>query len=214
MAKAKRSGNTFISNARAFDSYAKGWNLARSGFWSLLVLVFIVSLVDISSSSLGSPDTGGFILSLLLGFLLTGPIRIGSDWVFLEAARKKDYRITDIFTVFQKHYVSAVGASVLSFILVLTGLILFIIPGIVFMVRLSFVNYLIMDKGLDAWQAIKESWEMTAGHFWTIFWMQLITIPLLIFGLMLLVVGIFPVVVWISSSFAVLYNSVLLKDKL
>jgi hypothetical protein len=36
---------------------------------------------------------------------------------------------------------------------------------------------------------------------------------IIIFGLILLIVGIFPAIVWVSSSFASLYQSVLLEKE-
>ena len=53
MAKAKNikknSQNEFISNTTAFNNYSKGWNLAASGFWLLLAVVVISSLIGFSS---------------------------------------------------------------------------------------------------------------------------------------------------------------------
>jgi len=52
------------------------------------------------------------------------------------------------------------------------------------------------------------SWRMTRGHGWKIFFMGIISFFIIIFGLLMLIVGIFPALVWISSSFAALYESV------
>jgi len=66
-----------------------------------------------------------------------------------------------------------------------------------------------MDKKLDPIEAVELSWKLTKGHGWTIFFMGFVSFFILIFGLILAVVGVFPAIIWISSSFATLYQSVL-----
>ena len=66
-----------------------------------------------------------------------------------------------------------------------------------------------MDKKLDPIEAVELSWKLTRGHGWTIFLMGFVSIFIIIFGLCLLIVGIFPAIIWVSSSYASLYQSVL-----
>ncbi len=66
-----------------------------------------------------------------------------------------------------------------------------------------------MDKGLDPIEAVEESWRLTRGHGWKIFFMGFVSIFIAIFGLILVFVGILPAIIWISSSFASLYEQVL-----
>jgi len=66
-----------------------------------------------------------------------------------------------------------------------------------------------MDKKLDPIEAVELSWKLTKGYGWQIFLMGFVSIFIFIFGLILLIVGVFPAVIWICSSFASLYESVL-----
>jgi hypothetical protein len=59
--------------------------------------------------------------------------------------------------------------------------------------------------------AVEESWKMTRGHGWTIFSMAIVSFFIYVAGLLLLFVGIFPASIWVSSSFASLYESVLIE---
>lgn len=61
---------------------------------------------------------------------------------------------------------------------------------------------------MDPVEAVKESWRMTKGHAVEIFIMGLLAIPLAIAGLICLIVGIIPVVMWIRSAFASMYYAV------
>ena len=66
-----------------------------------------------------------------------------------------------------------------------------------------------MDKKLDAVKAVEESWRLTKGHGWRIFWMGIVSFFLIIAGLICLIFGVFISAMWISAAFASLYNAVL-----
>jgi NhaP-type Na+/H+ or K+/H+ antiporter len=70
-----------------------------------------------------------------------------------------------------------------------------------------------MDKKLDPIEAVELSWKLTRGHGWRIFAMGLASFFIIIFGLCLFLIGIFPAMMWISCSFATLYQSVLLEKE-
>jgi hypothetical protein len=54
---------------------------------------------------------------------------------------------------------------------------------------------------------------MTRGHGWTIFFMGFTSIFIFLFGLLLLLIGVFPAAMWIGSAFASLYESVLRENE-
>jgi NhaP-type Na+/H+ or K+/H+ antiporter len=56
---------------------------------------------------------------------------------------------------------------------------------------------------------VELSWKLTRGHGWTIFLMGFVAFFVYIFGLTLIFVGVFPASIWVKSSFASLYQSVL-----
>ncbi len=204
MAKKK---SEFVSNTKAFDNYAKGWKLMLANFWPLLAVIVIVTIIEMVGTTGRAHRAGGFVFSVLWSALLAGPIRAGAAGVLVKAARKKPFKISDIFDVF-KIYGSAVGASVISFFLIAVGFVLLIVPGIIALVRLVFVPYLIIDKKMKPWDSIKTSWEMSRGYSWTILGMIILAVLISFVGMIILFVGIFLALLWISCSFTVLYNSI------
>jgi hypothetical protein len=60
------------------------------------------------------------------------------------------------------------GARFLTGILVLLGLIAFIIPGIVLLVRYAFLDEVVVLEGADALEARRRSTELTVGRRWQI----------------------------------------------
>ena len=132
--------------------------------------------------------------------------------IFLQAVRKIKPDFEYLIKGFMQNYLTIVLANLLVVALVILGCIALIIPGIIIGCRLVFVSFIVMDKKLDPIEAVELSWKMTKGHGWKIFFMGFVSIFIFIFGLCMLIVGVFPALIWISSSFASLYESVL-KEK-
>ena len=98
---------------------------------------------------------------------------------------------------FKDNYLNIVLANLLVFAIVGLGLVFLIVPGIIFLCRLAFVPYLVMDKKLEPVAAVEKSWSMTRGHGWIV-----------ILGLICLIVGVFFAAMWITTAFAAYYHAV------
>jgi uncharacterized membrane protein len=148
--------------------------------------------------------------ALLYGLLIVGPVNYGVSFAFLKAARGDKLEITDMFAGF-RNYWNAVLANLLVGAIVFVGFILLIIPGIIFACKLAFTPYLVVDRKMEVIEAVKASWSMTSGHAWKIFFIGLLSIPIVIVGLILLIIGIIPAIMWISLTLASLYHAVSLS---
>jgi hypothetical protein len=149
------------------------------------------------------------LLAMLYAFLIAPIFEYGGDMIFVQAVRKIKPDFEYLVKGFMENYLHIVLANLLVIALVILGLFALIIPGIIIGCRLIFVSYIIMDKKLDPIEAVELSWKLTRGHGWQIFFMGFVSIFIIIFGLLMLIVGIFPAIIWICSSFASLYESVL-----
>jgi hypothetical protein len=150
----------------------------------------------------------GFI-AMLYSFLVAPVFEYGGSMIFVQAVRKIKPDFEYLIKGFMENYLNIILANLLVFALVILGFFALIIPGIIIGCRMAFVSYIIMDKKLDPIEAVELSWKLTKGHGWQIFFMGFVSIFIVIFGLLMLIVGIFPALIWISSSFASLYESVL-----
>jgi hypothetical protein len=149
------------------------------------------------------------LIGMLYAFLVAPVFEFGGDMMFVQAVRKIKPDFELLVKGFMQNYLSIVLANLLVFALVVLGFFALIIPGIIVACRLVFVSYIIMDKKVDPIEAVEMSWRLTRGHGWKIFFMGFLSFFIIIFGLIMLIVGIFPALIWISTSFATLYESVL-----
>lgn len=220
------------------DSFGAGWNVMTDSFLRLFLVVIIMGLIAAPINMLQvKVDAFDFnfhnwdmehifrlstfgllaafygLLALLYAFLVLPVFRYGGKMMFVQAVRQEKVDFETLIKGFRENYLSIVLANLLVGALVALGIFALIIPGIIIGCRLAFVAYLVMDKKLDPIEAVETSWRLTRGHGWTIFFMGFVSFFIAIFGMILLFVGIFPALIWINSSFASLYQSVLLEKE-
>jgi hypothetical protein len=200
-------------------SYSLGWKIIWAYFVELLVVSIVVMLLTgpISVVQWKVDEFEWYLVPLVMfgivyGVFVAGPISYGSKWVFLKAVRGERVEIRDVFAVFQKNYWNAVIANIVVGVIVGMGIIMLIVPGIIFACRLAFVPYLVVDEEMDVMDALRVSWDMTRGYGWQIFLMGFLAFFVVIAGLIALFVGVFISGMWISAAFAVMYHSVALKN--
>ena len=194
-------------------SYGNGWRQMWKHFLELF-LIGIVGFVIGIPSGMGGWEwevAAAFSVLGIFGYIYTiliaNPVDYGISFVYLKAARGEKPEIRDMFQAFHNYW-NAVLANLLVGAIVVVGLFLLIIPGIIFACKLAFTPYLVVDRRMAVIEAVKESWRMTNGHALTIFLIGLLAIPICIVGLLCLVVGIIPAIMWIQATFASLYHAV------
>ena len=204
---------------KVIASYRNGWRQ----LWRYILELFVIGLIFLfialpswaMSSTAEKMECAGALLgfmSLVYSLLLLNPLEYGVDFAYLRAARGDKLMIKDMFAVFQNYWY-AVLANLLVGIIILIGIVLLIVPGIIFACKLAFVPYLVVDRKMETIEAIKKSWEMTRGHAGTVFLMGLLAIPIALLGLICLGIGIIPAVMWIQAAFASLYHAVTLEEQ-
>jgi hypothetical protein len=234
--------NTYKLKPTFGSSFGTGWTVMKDNFLRLFLIIIVMAiltgpyrLLDFKfdfddmphlpwnwhenvDSMLNFASFGIFAAFLgflaLLYVLLVAPVfEYGSDMMFVQAVRKQKPDFELFVKGFWQNYLSIILASLLVTALVVIGFFALIIPGIIIACRLAFVSYIVMDKKLDPIEAVELSWRLTKGHGWTIFFMGFVSIFIILFGLVLVIVGIIPAIMWVCSAFASLYQSVLLEKE-
>jgi len=213
----KATASTVVLQPTVGSVYSFGWDRFKKFFLDLFLITIIVGVVFIPLGmvkSLDGRETAGVILLNIFGLvywlLLYDPIDYGSAFVFLKAVRSEQFEVKDIFSAFESvdRYLNVVLAELLKSAIILIGIVMLIVPGIIFACKLAFVKYLVLDKKMDPVGAVKESWNMTTGYAGKIFLMGLLAIPIGLAGLICFGVGIIPAIMWIRCAFASMYYAV------
>ncbi len=198
------------------SSYGNGWGKLWKYFLELFLIGIIGLVIGIPSGMGGWSGYDGITLLGFLGIaysiLIANPVEYGVTFAYLKAARGDKLEIKNMFEAFHNYW-NAVFANLLVGAIVIVGFFLLIIPGIIFACKLAFTPYLVVDQRMGVIEAVKESWRMTNGHAWKVFLIGLLGIPISIAGLICLVVGIIPAIMWIELAVASLYHSVSLSGE-
>ena len=170
-----------------------GWETFKKRPWLFIGTLLVYAVISgISGSIASSAAEQGGVLAFILNALdmLVVQILLAMGLVAFSLRFHDDAsaaRIQDLWA--PKMYWSFLGMSVLSFILVVLGIIALIIPGIILALGFIFSQYLVIDKGRGAIESLKESWRITKGHRWELFIFVLVLAVLNILGVLALLVG-------------------------
>lgn len=173
-------------------SYKNSWAVFKSNPFYIIgffVAIFFASIVIfILLSSLSAGLRSGAWLGQIFSWIVSAWIQIATLTFLLNLFRTKKTRISDQLKKW-KVIVFLFLANILTFLILLAGFLLLIVPGIAFAMRLQFVSFYVVDKGANPIEAISGSWNATKGNVIKLFLLSLLNAVVTIAGLLLFIVG-------------------------
>ena len=208
------NNNNWLMIPNAGQAYSEGWKIMKANFLELFLIVILLGLfstpiwyyskyIDYTNNF----DFVSYIFWLAYTFMIYLPLFYGMLFSFLKAVRKEKVKATDIFRA-HANFWNAVLGNILVSTIVGFGFIFFVIPGIIFLSRLSFVPYYIVDKKMEVIEAIKTSWKNTKGFTSRIFLIFLIAVPVFLLGVICFGVGTIISLMLVSTTLAYFYHTV------
>jgi uncharacterized membrane protein len=193
---------------RALIDLEGRWNKA-----AIATLIYIAVREGVSyilSGSTGDEDTTGLGIQAVWE-MLSIPLSWGITVYFLNLIRQEniDYgRLFDGYKDFKRVFV----AGLLTIIAAVVGLLLFIVPGIIILLKLSQTSFIIKDDSeIGAVDAMKESMRMMQGHETELFGLILSFIGWFLLCLLTLGIGFLFFVPYTITTLAHYYED--LKDE-
>jgi hypothetical protein len=195
-----------------------GWATMRREPTCILVLFLALLVGNLVSTAgavfnglqgmKGDPEAERLGLMVYAGcFLLNLPIslwmQVGITRYALKLARRQPAGIEDVFR--GGPILAFLGATILISLGVLGGMLLLIIPGIMFALGWMFTAQFIVDRGLPPWEAIGASWRLTSGHKWALALFALLAFGVALLGYLACCVGIFVAVPVLMIAMAYVY---------
>jgi uncharacterized membrane protein len=200
------------------DVLSYGWGVMKANLWFFVGLGFvfmvviylpIVAIFVLKAQHL--PRAANITLEILLrvlGFVINTIVTIGLIKIALSFCNERKPPFATLFDAWDCFW-RIVGAGILYGLIVLAGIILLIVPGIVWAVKFSLCFYFVIDKGLGPIQALKASSRATMGVKWQLFGFFLLCRLINLLGLLCLVVGIFATYPTVLIAHALVYRQLL-----
>lgn len=152
----------------------------------------------------------GFVAVGVIGILVSTALRMGYVNLTLDSARNKQvYYKTILNQMSLKKAWRFLIANFLVTLNIIVGLILFIIPGILYALKYYFVSYLIVDKDMKPREAMKESGRLTKGVRFKLVSLTVVYFLIAILGFLVFGVGVIPASIVISIANAYIFNKLL-----
>ena len=148
------------------------------------------------------------IASGTVGIFLIAPLYVGSALFFINVSRKSNPQVEDLFKGFNS-YGASLGSNLLVGLIVVGGIILLIIPGIIWGIQYSMVNYIIADDpNCGGNESLVRSRKMMYGHKWKMFEFMLRAIGIILLCFLTLGIGLLWGIPWISTAMAKFYDDI------
>lgn len=145
-----------------------------------------------------------FILTIVV-WAVTMLASCGMIRITLDIYNGQEGDFEDLFTTVEPFLSYLLGSLLLGVILTI-GFILLIIPGIYLSIRFCMFPFAVVDEGLGPIEALKRSWELTAGQELNLLLLGLVFILIEIAGLIALCVGIFVAMPVIMMGYVYVYR--------
>lgn len=171
-------------------------------FLAYIVVGALTNAIDsVLTGDTEQPSGVGFIIDWLIGTLIS----MGVVAFFLKA--HDDPERVELGALWHPHpYWIYFAATLLVSLAVLLGLVLLIVPGIIFGLMFMFTGFIVIDRGLGPIDAIKESKRITDGHKWDLLGFAFVLTVINLLGAIALVVGLLVTVPVTSLAFANAYR--------
>ena len=113
-------------------------------------------------------DTSFSPINLLLNILFN-IVNVAYLKYILNFVRTGKFEFNDIIDCIKYKWLNILGVSVIEYLVISVGFILFIIPGIILALGLTMSSLIVIDTDLGPVESIKKSWEMMKGYKWNYF---------------------------------------------
>jgi hypothetical protein len=198
--------NDIFSKAEALRF---GWETLKTH------LVFLVGLMLLIVGLNALPELGRWqtleaapLLALvwtLCGYLIQMATQMGLVRISLRLVDGRQPRYGELFgdlPTFGRY----VAGNFLFLLIILGGLLLLVVPGIIWSVKYQFAPFLIVDRNLGIKEAFKESAGMTSSVKWEVFLFFLLVLGINLLGLLAFGIGLFTTLPATMIAYSFLYR--------
>lgn len=157
------------------------------------------------------------VLLLVVGFriFIGAPLSVGGRTYFLKGIKGEADPVHLAWVFNSSAYLKVVKTMFMRGLYTILWTLLLIIPGIVKRYAYRMVPYILSEEpDLEADDAIRRSMDMTRGHKWNMFVLDLSFIGWYILGALMLGIGIFFVHPYYEATYTQLYDTLRRGDGL
>ncbi|RLA68272.1 MAG: hypothetical protein DRQ78_01470 [Epsilonproteobacteria bacterium] len=154
-----------------------------------IVLQVVLSFIfPIQTNIPTEPNNLNQLITTIIGFPVLMPLLAGITMLAINHSRGKDIAFASIFNYY--HLAGKLSlATIAMYVMMFLGFLLFIIPGIYLMIAYVFMTPLIVDKGMNVWEAMETSRKAVTKHWFKVFGLSFMLGMIMLMGAIFFGIG-------------------------
>lgn len=184
-----------------WEAWKKRWAFLIGIVLFSMILPLIPQLILAAISE--TADLAKFVLSII-HFVLAIIASMGFWTIAIKAARQEPYSFSDFFSTVHL-FPSFLWAQILFLLVVAVGLVLFIIPGIIFALKFCLYPFFVLDRSFKGIESLKASNQAVYGKKWDLLVFMIVVLLLDLLGLLVLGIGLLITVPVTTIAWAHVY---------
>lgn len=195
------------------ESLFVGWEALQTHYRIFIPLVLLSVFISLVSEYLGSRAVNIlYIAAFVLGVVAQIIIGMGLIKIALKITVGEIVALNDVFSVTHLFFLY-IGASILYGLIILGGLLLLVVPGLVWLVTYWLFSYVLVDTECGVMTAFSEAKRISKGARWHIFLFIAITGILNIAGVLAFFIGLFITIPITAVATAHVYRKLVLAHE-
>ncbi|MDZ4834526.1 MAG: hypothetical protein SGJ27_12175 [Candidatus Melainabacteria bacterium] len=196
------------------DSMSAGWQLLSDNFWTYARLaslsLLLMFLPDMASMALAFNSSVAFlsVIFLLLSVALKIILPLGLINIQIRMVNGQSVSSDDFWTPAGRFLAFLCAALIYAWV-VSFGLLMFVVPGIIFGIMFQFFPYFIVEHKLGPIQALKASAAITAGAMWELFLLGVMLVFINGIASLFFVLGMVPAQIFAHLTMTSVYKTLL-----
>jgi hypothetical protein len=190
------------------EAISYGWQAMKANFWFFVQVLLIGFILQAGIGFLGGlyfkQNSLPFIIVNIISNFIGIIITLGYINIALKFHDKKEVELYDLIALWPLFF-KYLLASILYSLIVIGGLILLIVPGIIWAIKFQFFGYFIVE-GAGWYESFKKSGAITQGTKLDLFWLGLLSGLITLAGALFFLIGLFVAVPTVMLAFAFVYR--------
>jgi uncharacterized membrane protein len=194
------------------EALAFGWKTTKENLWFLIGLMLIIlgasSALSYAADSLDEYFSFLAFLFSIANIAVSVILGMGLLYISLLFVDGKEPRYGDLLSP-ARHFWRYLGSSFLYSTIVFLGLLLFVVPGIIWAIKYTFYRYFVIEKRAGVFESMHRSGEITKGEKWNLFLFFILAGLINIAGALAFVIGLLVTLPLTSLAVAYVYRKLL-----
>lgn len=176
------------------------WALTKKHYWT----IFLFAVIYIIAFSAINAFEGSGVIYLIVSVIISMLFSFWSKRLSIWVGREEDIKFTKIFED-NKNILKFVLTSIVFSLILVGGLILLIVPGIIWGIKYMFAPFFAID-GMDVRESLKASANLTKDIKVKIFCLQILLFLIVFVSILPLLLGLLITIPFVTAMSGYMYR--------